>query len=81
MRSSSCASPTRRRRRTTRCRGCERSATAIEPLADRVLVYTDDGDATAAAIADDGVRRRVGARAAGSLEDVFLILTGRTLED
>jgi hypothetical protein len=33
-----------------------------------------------AAIAGDGVPR-LGAGAAGSLEDVFLILTGRTLED
>jgi lipooligosaccharide transport system ATP-binding protein len=53
----------------------------VEPLADRVLVYTHDGDATAAAVESDGgapvsvlVRR-------ASLEDVFLILTGRTLED
>jgi lipooligosaccharide transport system ATP-binding protein len=52
-----------------------------EPLADRVLVYTDDGDATMHAAVDEGfgadsmfVRR-------ASLEDVFLILTGRTLED
>ncbi len=53
----------------------------IEALADRVLIYTDDGDATSAAIALEGfdpgsvlVRR-------ASLEDVFLILTGRSLED
>jgi lipooligosaccharide transport system ATP-binding protein len=53
----------------------------IEPLADRVLIYTDDGDATMRAVAAEGfgidsmfVRR-------ASLEDVFLILTGRTLED
>jgi lipooligosaccharide transport system ATP-binding protein len=53
----------------------------IEPLADRVLLYTDDGDATAHAVANEGfdpgsvlVRR-------ASLEDVFLILTGRSLED
>jgi lipooligosaccharide transport system ATP-binding protein len=53
----------------------------IEPLADRVLIYTDDGDATAAAVMSEGfdggsvlVRR-------ASLEDVFLILTGRSLED
>jgi lipooligosaccharide transport system ATP-binding protein len=59
----------------------ERLARRVEVVADRVLVYTDDGEAVAAALADDGpvpastlVRR-------ASLEDVFLILTGRTLED
>ncbi len=53
----------------------------VEVLADRALVYSDAGDSTAGAIAADGfdsdsmfVRR-------ASLEDVFLILTGRTLED
>jgi lipooligosaccharide transport system ATP-binding protein len=53
----------------------------IEPLADRVLVYTDQGDTTMHAATGEGfdpdsmfVRR-------ASLEDVFLILTGRTLED
>jgi lipooligosaccharide transport system ATP-binding protein len=60
-------------------------AEQIEPLPDRLLIYTDHGDATAARVAKvDGngdhepasvlVRR-------SSLEDVFLRLTGRTLED
>ena len=59
----------------------ERFGDRIEPLADRVLVYTDDGDATMRAVVAEGfgidtmfVRR-------ASLEDVFLILTGRSLED
>jgi len=53
-----------------------------EVLADRVLVYTPDGDATAGRLDEDPeldlasvlVRR-------STLEDVFLILTGRSLED
>jgi lipooligosaccharide transport system ATP-binding protein len=58
-------------------RGGER----LEPLADRVLIYTGDGDATATAIADDGVRPASVLVRRGTLEDVFLVLTGRTLED
>ena len=54
----------------------------VEPLADRVLVYADDGDAVAVQLhellevhpASVLVRR-------SSLEDVFLKLTGRTLVD
>ncbi|HEV7759528.1 MAG TPA: hypothetical protein VGO78_11085 [Acidimicrobiales bacterium] len=63
-------------------------AERVEPLADRLLIYTDQGDAIAALLIDDDggdgtgddghasvlVRR-------SSLEDVFLRLTGRTLED
>ena len=59
-------------------------AERVESLADRLLIYTDHGDATAARVTEaDGagpepasllVRR-------SSLEDVFLRLTGRTLED
>ena len=53
----------------------------IEELPDRLLGYTDAGDATSAAVESRGldvisllVRR-------SSLEDVFLALTGRTLVD
>ena len=53
----------------------------IEALADRVLVYSDDGDATAGAIAEEGFDRDTVLVRRASLEDVFLILTGRTLED
>jgi lipooligosaccharide transport system ATP-binding protein len=56
-------------------------APRVEPVADRLLVYTDDGDATAAAIAGDGVGAASVLVRRASLEDVFLILTGRTLED
>jgi lipooligosaccharide transport system ATP-binding protein len=53
----------------------------IEALADRVLVYTDDGDATASAVVDDGFGPESVLVRRASLEDVFLTLTGRTLED
>ncbi len=53
----------------------------VEPVADRLLVYTDDGDRTAAAIAADGVGATSVLVRRASLEDVFLILTGRTLEE
>jgi lipooligosaccharide transport system ATP-binding protein len=84
-------------------------AERIEPLADRVLVYTDHGDATVAKLTDAGVAGSpaAGSAAAGSgggsggatvdtalavgpesvlvrrssLEDVFLRLTGRSLEE
>jgi lipooligosaccharide transport system ATP-binding protein len=53
----------------------------LEPLPDRLLLYTDDGDATASHIHDlsldpDSVLVR-----RSTLEDVFLHLTGRTLVD
>jgi lipooligosaccharide transport system ATP-binding protein len=53
----------------------------VEPLADRVLVYTHDGDATAEAVANNGYDPTAVLVRRASLEDVFLILTGRTLED
>ena len=53
----------------------------VEAVADRLLVYTDDGDATAAAVSGDGVGAASVLVRRASLEDVFLILTGRTLED
>jgi lipooligosaccharide transport system ATP-binding protein len=56
-------------------------ASRVEPVADRLLVYTDDGDRTAAAVINDGVGAASVLVRRASLEDVFLILTGRTLED
>jgi lipooligosaccharide transport system ATP-binding protein len=53
----------------------------VEPLADRVLVYTHDGDATASAVENNGGNGAAVLVRRASLEDVFLILTGRTLED
>jgi lipooligosaccharide transport system ATP-binding protein len=56
-------------------------ADRVEPVADRLLVYTDDGDRMAAAITGDGIGAASILVRRASLEDVFLILTGRTLEE
>jgi lipooligosaccharide transport system ATP-binding protein len=53
----------------------------VEELPDRILVYTDDGDATAAAIAERGLPPHSTLVRRSTLEDVFLHLTGRTLVD
>ena len=53
----------------------------VEPLPDRLLVYTDDADETVRRLGElDFTYESVLARRS-SLEDVFLELTGRTLED
>ena len=52
-----------------------------EALADRLLLYTDDGDATRSALADRGVDALTELTRRASLEDVFLALTGRTLDE
>ena len=51
----------------------------IEELADRVLVYTSDGDATVAAVTARGLTPETAFVRRSTLEDVFLLLTGRTL--
>jgi lipooligosaccharide transport system ATP-binding protein len=53
----------------------------VEPLPDRVLVYTGDGDATAARVHELGVETESTLVRRSTLEDVFLRLTGRTLVD
>jgi lipooligosaccharide transport system ATP-binding protein len=53
----------------------------IEPLADRVLVYAHDGEAAMGAIASEDVHPASTLVRRASLEDVFLILTGRSLEE
>jgi lipooligosaccharide transport system ATP-binding protein len=53
----------------------------FEELPDRVLVYTTDGDATAAALAERDLPPHSTLIRRGTLEDVFLHLTGRTLVD
>ncbi len=56
-------------------------APRVEVLADRALLYTDDGDAAVNALQADGSRPDSVLVRRSTLEDVFLILTGRTLED
>jgi lipooligosaccharide transport system ATP-binding protein len=53
----------------------------VEVLPDRLLVYTDDGDAAAEAVAHRGLRPLSVLVRRSTLEDVFLRLTGRTLVD
>ncbi|GAB3230535.1 ATP-binding cassette domain-containing protein [Glycomyces halotolerans] len=51
----------------------------IEPLPDRILVYTDDGDDAAGALEARNVRPTSVLARRATLEDVFLRLTGRAL--
>jgi lipooligosaccharide transport system ATP-binding protein len=53
----------------------------VEAVADRLLVYTDTGDHTATLLTEEGVEAASVLVRRASLEDVFLILTGRSLED
>jgi lipooligosaccharide transport system ATP-binding protein len=53
----------------------------IEVLPDRLLVYTEDGDAAAAGVHERGVQPLSSLVRRSTLEDVFLHLTGRTLVD
>jgi lipooligosaccharide transport system ATP-binding protein len=56
-------------------------ADRVEVLADRVLLYTSDGDAAVAAVHGRGLRPETALIRRGTLEDVFLRLTGRSLID
>jgi lipooligosaccharide transport system ATP-binding protein len=51
----------------------------VEQLPDRVLIYSDDGEALSAALHAEGVRPVSQLVRRSSLEDVFLRLTGRRL--
>src|SRR4051812_20577219 len=57
------------------------AAERIEPLPDRLLLYTPDGDAALAAVTASGLHPLSSLVRRSSLEDVFLRLTGRTLVD
>jgi lipooligosaccharide transport system ATP-binding protein len=54
-------------------------ADRIERLPDRLLLYTLDGDAAAAAVHERGLTPESVLVRRSTLEDVFLRLTGRTL--
>ena len=56
-----------------------RSGNRTESLTDRVLVYADDGDALVAHLLAEGLHPVSVLVRRSTLEDVFLILTGRTL--
>ena len=53
----------------------------VEVLTDRVLVFTGDGDAVAGSLDGNGVQPASVLVRRSTLEDVFLTLTGRTLDD
>src|ERR1700726_172384 len=57
------------------------SAERSEVLADRILFYVADGDAALAAVRASGLEPLTSLVRRGTLEDVFLRLTGRRLED
>ena len=56
-------------------------ADRVEVLADRVLLYTPDGDGVLAAARGLGLEPVTSLVRRSTLEDVFLLLTGRSLED
>jgi len=56
-------------------------ARRLEALPDRLLLYTDDGDATATGVHELGLHPNSVLVRRSTLEDVFLYLTGRTLVD
>jgi len=57
------------------------SSDRAEVLADRILLYVQDGDAALASLRGKGFDPLTALVRRGSLEDVFLYLTGRRLED
>ncbi|CAN5417690.1 ATP-binding cassette domain-containing protein [soil metagenome] len=56
-------------------------AERVEVLPDRLLLYTDEGEAAAIAVHERGLRPIAVLVRRSTLEDVFLRLTGRTLVD
>ncbi len=56
-------------------------AARVEVLPDRLLLYTDDGDETLAAVTAAGIAPLSALVRRSTLEDVFLRLTGRSLVD
>ena len=56
-------------------------AERIEPLPDRVLLYTEDGEGALEAVRREGLVPVTSLVRRASLEDVFLRLTGRSLVD
>jgi lipooligosaccharide transport system ATP-binding protein len=56
-------------------------AERVEVLPDRLLLYTEDGEATLAQVHERGLTPQAVLVRRSTLEDVFLRLTGRTLVD
>jgi lipooligosaccharide transport system ATP-binding protein len=70
--------PHERQAMTDKARGL---ADRAEELSDRLLLYTDNGEETLAAVNARGMRPTTALVRRSSLEDVFLTLTGRSLVD
>jgi lipooligosaccharide transport system ATP-binding protein len=70
--------PDERQIMTDKCRGL---VERMEDLPHRLMLYTDDGEETLAAVNARGVRPQTALIRRASLEDVFLTLTGRSLVD
>ncbi|MEM9651871.1 MAG: ABC transporter ATP-binding protein [Actinomycetota bacterium] len=62
-------------------RELDRLGFTTERLADRTLIYTDDGESTVAKLVNEGLTPTSTLIRRASLEDVFLALTGRSLEE
>lgn len=56
-------------------------ARRVERLPDRMLLYTEDGEATLSKVHGEGLSPTASLVRRATLEDVFLTLTGRTLVD
>ena len=56
-------------------------AKRIETLRNRIVLYTDDADATSSIVSERGISPESMLVRRSSLEDVFLTLTGRSLVD
>jgi lipooligosaccharide transport system ATP-binding protein len=69
------------RARAAAVRMLEPMAARVEPLADRVLAYAPDGDAVVDALHRAEIPTTSTLVRRSTLEDVFLILTGRTREE
>ncbi|MDN3353741.1 ABC transporter ATP-binding protein [Actinomadura sp. DC4] len=70
--------PDERQTMADKCRGL---VERVEELPYRLMLYTDDGEETLAAVNARGVRPQTALIRRSSLEDVFLTLTGRSLVD
>jgi lipooligosaccharide transport system ATP-binding protein len=53
----------------------------VEAVGDRVIIYTSDGEAEADRLTRNGIHPEATIVRRATLEDVFLILTGRSLEE
>jgi lipooligosaccharide transport system ATP-binding protein len=72
------ATPAARDRATPSLAG---AGVRVEPLAERVLVYTDDSDRTLELAAASGIEPASVLVRRSTLEDVYLMITGRELVD